>query len=330
MVASPILSTYKYGNLVHHVEKKYINLLDGLLRENIPPNYGGDFEIITNNRKKIILKAQISLSFFHFFYDFIGTLLNCPKDDNPLIVFLLVSPDPQHYDFNFILNICKEKNIDYVVLERKDAYLEINNFYYTHHFHAIGCGSQIISEIIYNNIQNKLEILPTKKVYISRKKTEDHHPYIDLSFENNLKKSSFIKSKRIDKEELIENFFEQNGFEIIYTEDKFKNLKEQIEYFKDVKTIAGLSGAGFTNAIFMQPNTNMIEIISTHIFPTLPNMEWTEIEDNMFTETQHFFYNKIAFEKKQNYYTINNIEKKAEIVLDRIKSNKLMMELISE
>ena len=106
MAASPILSTYKYGNLVHHVEKKYIDLLDGLLRENIPPNYGGDFEIITNNRKKIILKVQTSLSFFHFFYDFIGTLLNCPKDDNPLIVFLLVSPDPQHYDFNFILNIC--------------------------------------------------------------------------------------------------------------------------------------------------------------------------------------------------------------------------------
>ena len=188
---------------------------------------------------------------------------------------------------------------------------------------AANGGKIPTSENIYNAVVGFVEKKPTKKVYISRKYMESSYPDIELT-EASTRNTD--RHKRIDNEEEIENFFKSYNFEILYPENSFDSLEQQIDYFKDVKTLVGLTGAGLTNSVFMQPETNLVEIASPIIFYN--RIYSTSIVD--FSEAQHFFYSKIAFERKLFYYTVNNIEKKSNIVIERIKHNKGILDLLNE
>ena len=53
------------------------------------------------------------------------------------------------------------------------------------------------------------------------------------------------------------------GFEINGSKPKFsENFIDQINFFNEVKTLISVSGSGLTNALFMQKNTNLIELIT--------------------------------------------------------------------
>ena len=88
-------------------------------------------------------------------------------------------------------------------------------------------------------------------------------------------------------------FVENESFASVFFDNKqensFDSLEQQIDYFKDVKTLVGLTGAGLTNSVFMQPETNLVEIASPIIFYN--RIYSTSIVD--FSEAQHFFYSKI-------------------------------------
>jgi capsular polysaccharide biosynthesis protein len=101
----------------------------------------------------------------------------------------------------------------------------------------------------------------------------------------------------------IETYFNNNGFEIIYSED-FVNFEEQINYFYKVKTLASVSGSGLTNSIFMQPNTLILEIMTPYILDII-STDKKILEKK--TEQLHYSYSLITFLKNQTHISIPNI-----------------------
>lgn len=320
MPVAPIKSTYEYGQLQFYNDVKNIDLTHGLITTRMHDSFE-NIEMI-NDDIKIVIRVAQGASFYHFIYDFLGTVVTCPKKRNQTFIFLMIFND-QLFNFNFIKKICDKHDIKFIFINKTNANLKINNFYYTSYLNPIACAKTPTSENIYNAVVGFVEKKPTKKVYISRKYMESSYPDIELT-EASTRNTD--RHKRIDNEEEIENFFKSYNFEILYPENSFDSLEQQIDYFKDVKTLVGLTGAGLTNSVFMQPETNLVEIASPIIFYN--RIYSTSIVD--FSEAQHFFYSKIAFERKLFYYTVNNIEKKSNIVIERIKHNKGILDLLNE
>jgi hypothetical protein len=88
-------------------------------------------------------------------------------------------------------------------------------------------------------IKNK-NVKPYRKVYLSRGKAA-------------------LNLNRYLNEDKLEEYFKSIGFEVVYNED-FENLEDQINFFYEIKVLAGISGTGLINSLFMQNKSTVIEI----------------------------------------------------------------------
>ncbi|MBX2882265.1 MAG: glycosyltransferase family 61 protein [Granulosicoccus sp.] len=68
----------------------------------------------------------------------------------------------------------------------------------------------------------------------------------------------------INDEEVIENLLER-GFTIVRAENL--TVEEQASMFARAKVVLGPHGAGFSNIVFCQPGTKIIELFNAHIVP---------------------------------------------------------------
>lgn len=84
-----------------------------------------------------------------------------------------------------------------------------------------------------NNLSNKT----TKKIYISRNQAS--------------------RRRIINESEILEVLYD-NGFEKVETENL--SFEQQIKLFSEAEFVVGVHGAGLTNLLFMQPNTNLLEL----------------------------------------------------------------------
>lgn len=72
------------------------------------------------------------------------------------------------------------------------------------------------------------------------------------------------------------------GFETVYPEEH--SLNEQIEMFSNCETMVGLHGAGLTNAIFMRPSANVVELKKRE-----PNYGYWHLAESV--GHRYFYYN---------------------------------------
>jgi capsular polysaccharide biosynthesis protein len=122
---------------------------------------------------------------------------------------------------------------------------------------------------------------------------------------------------RIDDERKIESFFESLGFEIFFRGNfGEQNLIEDIKYFRDVRVIAGLSGAGLTNSIFMPPGGLVIEI-------SVPQITHVPEEHDLFPEirctARHLFHPASSFIKDHTHIQISVNDNSADTAINKIK-----------
>jgi hypothetical protein len=137
--------------------------------------------------------------------------------------------------------------------------------------------------------EKNLQNTPTRKLFISRmnesnKIRQIRKKYDELSsgdlrsfkmFKSSL--GSDLKIKILDRfislpeEKDLENFFAQNGYEIINPGDY--SLQDQIEMFGSASHVAGISGAAFINTIFCNPGTKVI-ILNTSNRYNFPHYRW--------------------------------------------------------
>jgi hypothetical protein len=179
--------------------------------------------------------------------------------------------------------------------------VEANNFALLQLLHTVTIYPKFVYEELLNIIKSDRDGEdPHKKVFISRKKRHDKAPNWD---------------KRSDSDEDLENLFLSMGFEILYAED-FSNFVDQILYFRKVKTLAGVTGAGLTNAVFMPPGGNVIELLTVLNFND---------DIRQFSEV-HDYYRIISLFKDHMYVSVSNASTKAEDLL----SNQRAIELIKK
>jgi hypothetical protein len=237
---------YDFSNSIFHIdtEEEQKNYSSDLM---VPGPYVGNkdvLRILGSNKKALIGMAE---NFFHYINDFLGSLLvfikEAPdeiKQECTVIIDATHHRINKEFYFDFLNDILTRNNIKHQIITDKSLQvLETNNF-------TVLSGTPMISTIgeVYKaavEYTQTQDVVPYKKVYISR----------------TLKSPDM--EKRVDSEELLEAFFIECGYEVIDTAS-FSNLYDQIKYFRDVKTIAGLTGAGMTNMMFMSPKQKVIEI----------------------------------------------------------------------
>jgi hypothetical protein len=179
---------------------------------------------------------------------------------------------------DFFIKYLSNLKVEFEFLEKdKFEVIKINNFYeIVGTFSPIGLrsvSSRVLSHFTKSNLP------PFRKAFVAREK-------------------SLVQ--RIDSDKTIQDFFVSAGFEIVYPEN-FKTFTDQINYFSECSVIAGISGSGLANNIFMRPGGSVIELLS--IFSVSSNQEYPiEI---------HNFYRIMANIRNHLYFSVSNLSGKA-------------------
>jgi hypothetical protein len=177
---------------------------------------------------------------------------------------------------NFLIKYLTDINVKFEFLNKEDFDgIKINNF-----IDICSSFDPFSAKLLNSKTRKYLKSyssVPFKKVFVARDK--------DLE-------------QRIDSDERIKGFFVEAGFEVIYPE-QFDNFIDQINYFSECKVIAGISGSGLSNCIFMRPGGTMIELSS--LFKPDPSQYPFEY---------HHYYRMMANAMQHLYFSISNLSEK--------------------
>jgi hypothetical protein len=266
---------------------------------------------------------RLPISFYHCIHDFLGTLLHIFEINKSTLFIIDTSLSDRTPSASKVSEFCF-KLLDYHSINYEKVNLSsettvnLNNFYIRTQRLLDHNASNLVMQYTMPFIDNK-EVKPFRKVYVSRKYLNG---YKKKNYGSELSKRMTRNTySRIDEEEKLEEFFISNGFEVVAPED-FNSFEEQLNYFYEVKTIAGITGGALTNIMFMQNGGTVIEIMTTLITPA-SSVRVLDKDFNKpgFEEGQHHLYHAISFRKDCNYTGIPNINTKAETVIDRIKNS---------
>ncbi|NSB30270.1 glycosyltransferase family 61 protein [Clostridium saccharoperbutylacetonicum] len=83
----------------------------------------------------------------------------------------------------------------------------------------------------------------------------------NLSIKSNIFRKIFISRRntfnpRLENQDIVEQIFSENGYEIIFTEAM--SFYDKLKIFSEAEFIAGAYGAGFTNVLFANKNAKII------------------------------------------------------------------------
>jgi hypothetical protein len=200
--------------------------------------------------KKFLFEPSNNI--WHFMYDFLAQVIWIGKNEGyENTEFIIYFPKRINHTDNlisFLKDFFEKHGVKNYYFASAEDLMLINDYYRVNtKRHPTYPAHNLIYETLLKHYPSDIKP-PEKKVYVSRINT---------------------KIKRIDDEKIIEDFFASKGFEIFNKLDFGKSdILEDIKYFRDVKVIAGISGAGLVNAVFMQPGNLLIEIavpLITHI-----------------------------------------------------------------
>jgi capsular polysaccharide biosynthesis protein len=242
-----------------------------------------DLSFLSNKKK---FRFYPSRNYYHFMYDFLGNLLDTIDNEEAEDIEIIIDFAEDHLNSDkiilFLEDFLQKNNVKNYYFVKHGQTVSINNFYHI--------GTTAPSLALHNNIYEKLLKAypsnlkdPKKMVYVSRRS-----PIID---------------QRIDDVEQIENFFKDLGFEIFLENDiGDTNIIDTIKYFRDVNVLAGISGAGLANSIFMQPGKTVLEIAVPQFTP-VPKYE--NMFPEMYTKARHSFNPFISFAKDHTHIQIS-------------------------
>lgn len=289
-----------------------------------------EYQSFYSDTPKMLMRLPVS--FYHCMHDFLGTLLHI-FEINPLTLFIidtsLVDRTPAASKFaDFCFKLLDYHAIRYQKINIGAAKsVNLNNFYTRTQRILDHNASNLVMQYTMPFIKNK-NVKPFRKVYVSRKslsayKKKEYGP-------ETAKRMTRNTYGRIDNEEKLENFFINNGFEVVIPEE-FVSFEEQLNYFYEVETIVGITGGALTNIMFMQRSGTVIELMTTLITAiTMPKSSSTKLSSPGFEEGQHHFYHSIAFRKDCNYVGVPNIDAKADTLIGRVVNSLPFKFIISE
>lgn len=331
MVSTVIESTSPYGLFEHFDGIKYVQNMNNhflVFDENLKPDLPIN-EVFISNREKFVF--GIIDAPFHSMFDLFGNLINAinlNKDALFIIENSILHRAPKIFA-EFLDIFLKKHEIEYVFVgkEFEELLIKINNFAIVRdkaHLPVPMPSNNIYEEFLYF-IKNK-NVAPHKKVYLSRKKY-DSDKELDLSSNKMIGR---VNGLRIDDEQKMEDFFKKMNFEIVYPED-FLTFEDQINYFYEVKTLVGITGTGLMNSIFMQPGSNILELVTYHVLPQHNEVNHENyIKFGEYILTQEHPYCVMANEKNHLYIAISNKDLKSHSLIKNIQNRKHLMNILLE
>lgn len=192
---------------------------------------------LVENKKYIICFDYWSMGYFHWMCDFLPKLLLLENYLNTSILIL-----PSNHVHSYVEDSLRIFNIDKVVRFSDQEY--------------ISCAEAIVPSKICNSGDNNpmmMQKLRAKFIAFYNPKTDNN------SFSQNLYVSrSKAKGRFIINEKEVMETVESLGFKTIYFEDY--SLEDQIKIMYNCKNLIGLHGANLTNLMFMNPNSNILEL----------------------------------------------------------------------
>lgn len=261
-------------------------------------------DLISNNKKLI---GFLPLPFFHYFADFVSLILtvNSQEPNCEIIIDETVMLEDMSNNINFkmpnfysfVYQMMDDLGINYRILrDTGKSVVNINNFALMNgygHQHYAHASKKVLRYIENYIIKDHSE--PFRKVYLSRK-----------SIDNRIK-------SRIQDENIVEDFFESHGFEIVSV-DSFSTIEEQIRFFYQAKVVCGLTGSGLTNILFTRDDQMVIELVTILGTPS-------HLNDNATLWHFHNFYKMIAFGKNQTLINVPNYSQNAESLVELISKH---------
>jgi capsular polysaccharide biosynthesis protein len=229
------LNIYKYSNANFFIDE--INQSTNMIR-------------IQNNSTIIFMHAH----YWHFLIDCIGRYLFIKEVVPDLKLFLhephapKLGPTSSYVDE--ILNFLKIphvfiSNLECQVISFKNLY-DFEEKTINQPLSAQWCAPEIL-KIVRKEILKKCFIKKSyNNIYISRKKV------INDDYTNN--------KRKINNEEILEEYFKSIGYEIIYLEGM--PFEDQINLFYNAKKIVGMTGTNIGNSLFCQSGTLVVEIVN--------------------------------------------------------------------
>lgn len=264
------------------------------------PEGSSSISFLEDNKTYVIMDSKSN--YHHFLINLMMTALMVLKEvSHEGLHFVLCNLNwrggEENFD-NLLIELLQEHGISYTQVDNSEfTYLNAKNF-----IPINGADLETGVPLLYNYILNKYNIAtetPNKKIYISRKTYSSH----DI---------------RVDNEEILENYFIEKGFEIVYPED-ITTFKEQFELFNSCSTLAALSGSGLTSLIFMQENQKVVEILTE----VMVGYTMSDDDTKVIRYGIHDHYRYMALLKNHTYIDVLNSEKQAELVKAKLDNIEL-------
>ena len=266
---------------------------------------------------------RIFHSLYHFYIDEMSLIFNLfKKDRNCLFLIETNANDFEsihlgHAYLKDFFKILEDFKIKYKIIYNKNN-KKIAIFSKSTYIRKFSDGRY---KVLVEDLMKTLSVyinnsLPTdKKVYLSRSMVNEKYNFLEMNkVQDGMLPVKFKTDKRINDENLIEEFFKKYNFEIINPE-KFNSLFDQLNYMNSVKLLVSATSAGLTNCIFMKKNQKVIEL-STDI--AIGGQE--EV---------HSFFLELCFIMNHQYINIPHLRKASDIIKS-FTNNKYLMELINE
>jgi hypothetical protein len=293
---------YKNNQLV-------LNELNDKVQDRFVKNKGGEF---LGPNKKVYVRLR--REFYHLIFNTLGLILQEYEKDKDSLFIINVEDATMLSDntyIPFMFKILKEKNVNFKLVNVRS-----NNLYKIEDFWQFPNYPKNIKQT--NNFIEECskyfsDILPNKKVYVSRKKVyfkDDLFLFADKDKSN----FAFNDDIRLDNDKKMEDYFSSLGFEIVYPED-FDSMESQIHFFSEVKTIASVSGSGLVNCLFM-PNGGKVIELSAPI-----------LTDGI--EMVHSNFHSLTFPKQHKYISVSSMRLSDEYI-NQIESDRILKEFICE
>ena len=243
------------------------------------------------------------LGFFHMIFDgllqFFGNRNFFINNDVELIIDIAHKDSWPYADYVFELNkfVYEKLGIKYRIINTifKDGIKCSTMLPLRDHF-PTNIDKQAV--IDFNSFMNeKLKLgweqeEPTKKIYISRLKYDNDLPHA-----------------RVKNERVLEEYMKNKGYEIVYAEE-FNSIFDQIRFMSKVKTLVSPTSSGITNALFMKPGGNILELTTS--FQMLDR------------EDLHHQYVNLAYSLNHNYHAIQNKDRNADIIINKLEKTNIL------
>ena len=259
---------------------------------------------LIDGKQKIVV--SIVNSFYHSVIDSMSELLYALTKYPQHNVVIDVSDiwhglyaDNSFWDvFNTFVETLREDGTEVNLVRLKEyEIIYMDNFYVVDFAYESGQKTNLVYEFFKKKASDP-DVKPYKNVFVSRALNPERLDVIadGLSYKND---------RRMDDHNALEAYFADLGYDIIHAE-KFNSFQDQLDYFYSVKTIAGLTGSGLTNAAFMQPGGVIFEIVTPLVVPVPPPGGVKDITKPYFVQEIHNFYKNIAYYQNHSFVCVQN------------------------